>query len=188
MAERDEKGSSKCWKLRGMYGFGIQRISERTLTTDYCVNVIDWQSVYMFICTCPTHRFRWLFFKIVFSRYDWMCAHHLSTIHTVAKYESCRVHTSLDFTSCDSTLLSITAIFYPTSHLTHEDWDLMATMLQTRFWNYFFKLKLLYIESLNSFPLSLINQIVSIGSGNGWGPRRRQAIIWTNGGVVYWRI
>ena len=31
-------------------------------------------------------------------------------------------------------------------------------------------------------------QYVSIGSGNGLAPVRRQAIIWTNDGLVYWRI
>ena len=27
-----------------------------------------------------------------------------------------------------------------------------------------------------------------MGSDNGLAPTRRQAIIWTNGGLVYWRI
>ena len=32
------------------------------------------------------------------------------------------------------------------------------------------------------------NWYVIIGSDNGLAPNRRQAIIWTNGGLVYWRI
>ena len=31
-------------------------------------------------------------------------------------------------------------------------------------------------------------QYSSIGSGNGLAPSRRQAIIWTDDGIVYWRI
>ena len=31
-------------------------------------------------------------------------------------------------------------------------------------------------------------QYVIIGSDNGLAPNRRQAIIWTNDGLVYWRI
>ena len=32
------------------------------------------------------------------------------------------------------------------------------------------------------------SQYASIGSDNGLAPTRRQAIIWTNVGVLYWRI
>ena len=31
-------------------------------------------------------------------------------------------------------------------------------------------------------------QHTSIGSNNDLAPKRRQAIIWTSGGLVYWRI
>ena len=36
--------------------------------------------------------------------------------------------------------------------------------------------------------LGLDWQYVTIGSDNGLAPNRRQAIIWTNDGLIYWHI
>ena len=45
------------------------------------------------------------------------------------------------------------------------------------------------ISSLNFVPHGLIDsQYGSIGSDNGLAPTRRQAIIWTNDGQVWWRV
>ena len=43
--------------------------------------------------------------------------------------------------------------------------------------------------SLKFVPKGHINNILdSIGSNNGLAPTRQQTIIWTNGGVFYWRM
>ena len=43
-----------------------------------------------------------------------------------------------------------------------------------------------FIVSINKFIPK--GPIYNIGSDNGLAPIRRQAIIWTNGGLVYWHI
>ena len=42
--------------------------------------------------------------------------------------------------------------------------------------------------SLKCVPRGSNEHYASIGSDNGLVPNRRQAIIWTNDGLVYWRI
>ena len=42
--------------------------------------------------------------------------------------------------------------------------------------------------SLKCVPYGLIEKYVIVGSDNGLAPNKRQAIIWSNGGLVYWRI
>ena len=55
---------------------------------------------------------------------------------------------------------------------------------------HFLEWKLLYFESDFTEVCSLRSnwQLISIGTGNGLASNRWQAIIWTNDGLVYWRI
>ena len=71
--------------------------------------------------------------------------------------------------------------------LTHWGWDKMASILQTTLLNIFFKWK--YMNFQLSFDWSLfLNIQLTICSDNGLAPIRRQAIIWSNDGLVYWCI
>ena len=57
---------------------------------------------------------------------------------------------------------------------------------QTHFleWKYGFRVKFHWI----SFLMFKLTKKTSIASDNGLVPNKRQAIIWNNGGLVYWRI
>ena len=63
----------------------------------------------------------------------------------------------------------------------------MAAISQTTFSNVFSRMKILELRL--KFRWSLSNwQYSSTGSGNGLAPPRREAIIWTDGGLFYWRV
>ena len=62
------------------------------------------------------------------------------------------------------------------------DWKSSCAVLQTTFSNSFSWIKIVVF----SFNIPLV-QLTSISSGNDLAPDRRQAIIWTNYGQVYWR-
>ena len=51
-----------------------------------------------------------------------------------------------------------------------------------------FEFPLMFHQSLFLRVQLTIVQYISIGSNKGLSPVRRQAIIWTNGGLVYWGI
>ena len=63
---------------------------------------------------------------------------------------------------------------------------------------FFFQWKLLYFYSNSTVicsqgPVDNVSKLVQIVawclfSDNGLAPNRHQAIIWTNGGIIYWRI
>ena len=77
-----------------------------------------------------------------------------------------------------------------TTILTYWGRDTMATLSQTAQWNAFSWMKMFKFGlkfHWNRF-LELNWQQVSIGSDNGVASYRWQAIIWTNDGLVYWRI
>ena len=71
--------------------------------------------------------------------------------------------------------------------LTHWCQDRMATILQRTSSNLFPVSKLLYCNSnfTKSSSQRSNQQYTSIGLDNGLAPNRRQAIIWTNDGLVY---
>ena len=60
----------------------------------------------------------------------------------------------------------------------------MADISQTTFWNAFLNDD---VWILIQIALQLVQQI-SMGSDNGLAPKRLQTIMWTNDGLVYWRI
>ena len=64
----------------------------------------------------------------------------------------------------------------------------MATILQTIFSDAFSWMKnvIIFIKISLKFVPQLTK--LSIGLDNGLAPNRRQAIIWTNAGLIYWRI
>ena len=64
----------------------------------------------------------------------------------------------------------------------------MATILQTIFSDAFSWMKIFII--FTKISLKFVPQLtkLSIGLDNGLAPNRRQAIIWTNAGLIYWRI
>ena len=75
--------------------------------------------------------------------------------------------------------------------LTYWGRDKMNAILQTIFFTSFFKWKLLFSLDWNFTEVCFQRsnwQKAIIGSDNGLAPNRRQAIIWTNGGLVYGRI
>ena len=80
-----------------------------------------------------------------------------------------------------------------TSILTHLNGDQIAAIFQTTPWNSFSLIKMseiryIYIYKIFRWILFLNWQYAGIGSDNGLTPKRRQAIIWTNGSLVYWRV
>ena len=60
----------------------------------------------------------------------------------------------------------------------------MADISQTTFWNAFLNDD---VWILIQIALQLVQQI-SMCSDNGLAPKRLQTIMWTNDGLVYWRI
>ena len=76
--------------------------------------------------------------------------------------------------------------------LTHYCQDKMSSSLRTgfRIQRHFLEWKLLYFDwyLIEIFSQWFSCQYSSIGSSNGSVPNMRQAIIWTNDGLVYWRI
>ena len=52
----------------------------------------------------------------------------------------------------------------------------------------FYECNCFYLTVSENDIIKLLNQYVSIGSGNGLVPNRRQAITWTNAHTVHWRI
>ena len=68
---------------------------------------------------------------------------------------------------------------------THWGRDKMAVILQTTFSNAFSWMQMYEFRLRFHWSLFLT---ASIGSDNGLAPTRRQAIIWTNYGIVCWRI
>ena len=74
--------------------------------------------------------------------------------------------------------------------LTHLFLDKMAAISQTMFLNAFSWMKSFVLRFEFHWGLFLRAQLamVSIGSGNGLVPNRRQAITWTNVEPVHWRI
>ena len=79
------------------------------------------------------------------------------------------------------------ALLCSTILLTHWSRDKMATIFQTTFSNAFSWMKMM--EFRLEFQCNLFQgsnwQYASTGSDNGLAPYRRQAIIWTNFGLVY---
>ena len=75
-------------------------------------------------------------------------------------------------------------------HLTHWGRDKMAATSQMTLSIAFSWMKMLEFRLNFHWSLFLRVQLKysTIGSDNGLAPSRRQAIIWTNGGIVYWRI
>ena len=74
--------------------------------------------------------------------------------------------------------------------LSHWGRDNMAVISQTTRSNAFSWAKMLEFRFRFYWSLFLSVQLLyhSIGSDNGLAPKRRQAIIWTNGGFIWWRI
>ena len=84
-------------------------------------------------------------------------------------------------------------VFGPTDmwdkHLTHWGRDKMTAIFQTTSSNVLSWMKMYEFRLRFHFCSWGSNQqYSSIGSGNGLAPVRRQAIAWTNNGLVYWRI
>ena len=64
----------------------------------------------------------------------------------------------------------------------------MAAVLQTTFLNSFSCMNILIQISLTFVPKGPSNKNPAFVSINGLAPIERPAIIWTNNGLVYWRI
>ena len=93
--------------------------------------------------------------------------------------------------ACSKNLLENTQTV--TSILTHLNDDQIAAIFQTKQCNPFSLIKMseiryIYICKIFCWILFLNWQYAGIGSDNGLTPKRRQAIIWTNGSLVYWRV
>ena len=77
--------------------------------------------------------------------------------------------------------------------VTHWNLNKIANISQT-YWNAFSWMKLIYFASIFQWSLFLthwglvthicVNKLTIIGSDNGLAPARRQAIIWTNDGIL----
>ena len=73
--------------------------------------------------------------------------------------------------------------------LTHWGPDKMVAILQTTFSNTFSWMEMFWFPLIFQVYSEGSNwQYISIGLDNGLAPNRRQAIIWTNDGLIYWCI
>ena len=72
--------------------------------------------------------------------------------------------------------------------LRHWVWDKLADISQTAFSNAFSLVKKHQFWLKVHWSLVLWFQLDSVGSGKGLALIRRQAIIWTDDGLVYWHI
>ena len=73
--------------------------------------------------------------------------------------------------------------------LAHWGRDKMATIFRTTFSNAFSWMKIIsfYLNSVEIWIQGSNYHYIIIGSDDGLAPIRRQAIIWTNGDLIYWR-
>ena len=90
------------------------------------------------------------------------------------------------FTHCGEQFISSIKLPAPVATIViHWGWDKMDNILQTIFSNAFPQCKLLYFNSLRPSDACIcVGNLTIIGPDNGLSPGQRQAIIWTNAGIL----